>query len=153
MQQEEDEHRMVREQTILGKFMYKCSIVKSPRTKSDFEMLLANVQNWKDTEVDHKQTEKIPTSQTHTHLSFLSPQTARVRNLYRADDPFRAIALKQLLEQEIKLINEIRAKRQKLLSGQHDNKIDKILDRLGAPIKWNGYKSENAVAVFVANIN
>lgn len=67
MQQEEDEHRMVREQTILGKFMYKCSIVKSPRTKSDFEMLQANVQNWKDTEVDPEQTEKIPTSVANSY--------------------------------------------------------------------------------------
>lgn len=48
---EEDERRMAREQSILGKFMYKCGTLKSPRTKSDFEKLLANVQKWKATEV------------------------------------------------------------------------------------------------------
>lgn len=51
IQLEEDERRMDREQTILGKFMYKCGTLKSPRTKGDFEKLLANVQKWKATEV------------------------------------------------------------------------------------------------------
>lgn len=48
---ERNKCRMEREQTILGKFMYKCGKTKSPRTKSDFEMLLANVQKWKQAEV------------------------------------------------------------------------------------------------------
>lgn len=67
----------------------------------------------------------------------------RIYNLYFGDDASRSAAYKELLAHEIKLINEIRAKRQKLLNEQQVNKVEKILDRLGAPVKWIGYKSKS----------
>lgn len=73
---------------------------------------------------------------------FSVTQTMRIHNLYPNDDASRSAAFKQLLEHEIKLINEIRAKRQKLLNGQQNKKVEKILDRLGSPVKWVGYKSK-----------
>lgn len=79
--------------------------------------------------------------QKHGHFSVA--QTMRIRNLHQSNDVSKFAAFKQLLEDEIKLINEIRAKRQKLLSGQQNKKVEKILDRLGAPVKWVGYKSKN----------
>lgn len=66
----------------------------------------------------------------------------RIQNLYQGDDASRTAAFKQLLEYEIKLINEIRANRQKLLNSQQNKKVEKILDRLGVPVKWVGYKSK-----------
>lgn len=65
----------------------------------------------------------------------------RIQDLYKGDDASKSLALKQLLGHEIKLINEIRTKRQKLLINQQNNKTEKILDRLGAPVQWTGYKS------------
>lgn len=67
----------------------------------------------------------------------------RIQDLYRGDDASKSLALKQLLGHEIKLINEIRAKRQRLSNNQQSNKTEKILDRLGAPVQWPGYKSKN----------
>lgn len=138
IQLEEDERRMVREQTVLGKFMYKCGTLKSPRTKSDFEKLLANVQKWKATEVGSG----IKHWKSIDLFTFFSPQTMRIQNLYKGDNASKSLAFKQLLGDEIKLINEIRAKRQRLLNNQQNNKTEKILDRLGAPVKWAGYKSK-----------
>lgn len=67
----------------------------------------------------------------------------RIQSIYQGDDALKSIAYKQLLEHEIKLINEIRTNRRKLLNDQQDNKVERILDRLGAPVKWVGYKSKN----------
>lgn len=146
MKLEEDKRRMAREQTVLGKFMYKCSTLISPRTKSDFEMLLANVQKWKETEVGSGAFLLRKTVQNL--FLFLRSQTIRIHKLYQCDDTSKSVAYKQLLEHEIKLINEIRAKRQKILNDQQNKKVIKILDRLGAPVKWVGYKSKNRYHFF-----
>lgn len=74
----------------------------------------------------------------------------RIHDLHQGDIPSRSAALKKLLEHEIKLINEIRAKRQKLLNAQTDRN-ERILDRLGAPVKWIGYKSKKYKRFFAMN--
>lgn len=47
-----------------------------------------------------------------------------------------------ILQQEIKLLNEIEKKRIHLQKQLTENRTEKLLDELGAPVKWIGYKSK-----------
>lgn len=55
------------------------------------------------------------------------------------------IEFTKVLEDEIKLLNEIEKKRNKIRKETHDKYMDQMLDKMGAPVKWIGYKS-NAFA-------
>lgn len=49
----------------------------------------------------------------------------------------------KLLQEEIRLLNEVEKKRHKIRKEAHEKNMDKMLDRMGAPVKWIGYKSNN----------
>lgn len=46
-----------------------------------------------------------------------------------------------ILEEEVRLLNELERKRNKIRKVAHDKHLDRILDQMGAPVKWIGYKS------------
>lgn len=53
------------------------------------------------------------------------------------------IEFRKVLEHEIKMLNEIEKKRNKIRKEAHDKHMDKMLDKMGAPVKWiSGYKSK-----------
>lgn len=46
-----------------------------------------------------------------------------------------------LLEEEVRLLNELERRRNKIRKVAHDKHMDRMLDQMGAPVKWIGYKS------------
>lgn len=55
------------------------------------------------------------------------------------------IEFTKLLENEIKLMNEIQKRRNKIRKEAHDKQMDQMLDKMGAPVKWIGYKSKSVL--------
>lgn len=45
------------------------------------------------------------------------------------------------MKDEIRLLNELEKKRNKIRKEAHEIHMDKVLDKMGAPVKWIGYKS------------
>lgn len=48
----------------------------------------------------------------------------------------------KLLEEEVKLLNEVQKKRNTIRKEAYEKYMDRMLDKMGAPIKWIGYKSK-----------
>lgn len=56
------------------------------------------------------------------------------------------IEFRKVLEHEIKLLNEIEKKRNKIRKEAHDKHMDRMLDKMGAPVKWiSSYKSKSLI--------
>ncbi|XP_067618057.1 IQ motif and ubiquitin-like domain-containing protein [Eurosta solidaginis] len=85
-----------------------------PRTKDDFEMLYGEVQKWKIAELK------------------------RIARLY--EGPARIAEVNVLLDKEIQLRNGIEKQRVIVKQAMEDFRNEKLLTKLGEPIKWIGYK-------------
>ncbi|XP_053945246.1 IQ and ubiquitin-like domain-containing protein [Anastrepha ludens] len=85
-----------------------------PRTKDDFEMLYSEVQKWKIAELK------------------------RITRLY--EGPARIAEVNVLLDKEIQLRNGIEKQRYIVKKAMEDFRNEKMLTKLGEPIKWIGYK-------------
>ncbi|XP_017472580.1 PREDICTED: IQ and ubiquitin-like domain-containing protein, partial [Rhagoletis zephyria] len=85
-----------------------------PRTKDDFEMLYSEVQKWKIAELK------------------------RIARLY--EGPARIAEVNVLLDKEIQLRNGIEKQRIIVKKAMEDFRNEKMLTKLGEPIKWIGYK-------------
>lgn len=57
------------------------------------------------------------------------------------DKAQQQIEFKRLLDEEVRLLNEIEKKRNKIRKETHEKFMDEMLDKMGAPVKWIGYKS------------
>lgn len=67
------------------------------------------------------------------------------------DKDQQQVQFTQLLEEEIRLLNEIEKKRNKIRKEAYDKHMDKMLDKMGEPIKWIGYKSKWEIILFALN--
>ncbi|XP_050328787.1 IQ and ubiquitin-like domain-containing protein [Bactrocera neohumeralis] len=85
-----------------------------PQTKDDFEMLYGEVQKWKIAELK------------------------RIARLY--EGPARIAEVNVLLDKEIQLRNGIEKQRCIVKKAMEDFRNEKMLTKLGEPIKWVGYK-------------
>ena len=45
------------------------------------------------------------------------------------------------MDEEVKFLNEIEKKRNEIRKEAHEKFMDGMLDKMGAPVKWIGYKS------------
>lgn len=60
----------------------------------------------------------------------------------RFDDKAKQqIEFQNLLDEEVRILNEIEKKRNKIRKQAHEKFMDEMLDKMGAPVKWIGYKS------------
>lgn len=48
----------------------------------------------------------------------------------------------KLLEEEVRLLKEIEKKRNQIRKAKHEKSMDRMLEEMGAPVKWIGYKSK-----------
>lgn len=87
-----------------------------PQTKDDFEMLYGEVQKWKIAELK------------------------RIARLY--EGPARIAEVNVLLDKEIQLRNGIEKQRCIVKKAMEDFRNEKVLTKLGEPIKWVGYKGK-----------
>lgn len=87
-----------------------------PKTKKDFDMLYSQITSWKESE------------------------TKRIGQEFSG--PTKIVELKALLEKEVQLLNGIEKRRLDIKKEREYMKQDKILEMLGTPVSWIGYKSE-----------
>lgn len=64
---------------------------------------------------------------------------------HSGDKNKQQIEFNKLLEEEVRLLNEVDRKRNKIRKEAHDKHMDQMLDKMGAPIKWIGYKSNEKI--------
>lgn len=57
------------------------------------------------------------------------------------DKDKQQIEFKRLLDEEVMILNEIERKRNKVRKEAHERFMEELLDKMGAPVKWIGYKS------------
>lgn len=57
------------------------------------------------------------------------------------DKDKQQIEFQKLLVEEVKILNVIEKKRNKIRKQAHEKCMDEMLDTMGAPVKWIGYKS------------
>lgn len=57
------------------------------------------------------------------------------------DKANQQIEFQKLLNEEVRILNEIEKKRNKIRKQAHEKFMDEMLDKMGAPVKWIGYKS------------
>lgn len=57
------------------------------------------------------------------------------------DKAKQQIEFQRLLDEEVKILNEIERKRNEVRKEAHEKFMDEMLDKMGAPVKWFGYKS------------
>lgn len=94
----------------------KCIVKAYPKTKKDFDLLYAQVESWKESEIK------------------------RITEQYSGAP--RIAELNALLDKEIKLLNSIQKQRQKLKHELEEENNAKLLDRLGKPVSWVGNKNQ-----------
>lgn len=160
---EQQDREQQRKERLLKRFREDCVVKAFPRTKADFDVLFAQVQKWKESEVSTnvgrlcalmmdgiKSTTKF--NEFHTIILDLSKlfssfwsyvfsfhlQLARIGEMY-AGAP-RNAELYLLLEREINLLNGIERQRAKVRQHVREQQIEKDLDEMGMPIKWIGYR-------------
>ncbi|XP_031621578.1 IQ and ubiquitin-like domain-containing protein [Contarinia nasturtii] len=97
----------------------KVIVIGSPQTRNDFQLLESKVQKWKESKVSDVQ--RIFSYSLYHHAQQLE--------------------FSKLLEDEIRILNEIERKRNKIRKEAYDKHMDEMLDRMGAPIRWIGYKN------------
>lgn len=71
-----------------------------------------------------------------------------IKEHFKSDKDRQQIEFTKVLEEEIRLLNEIEKKRNKIRREAHDKHMDKLLDKMGAPVKWIGYKSNSQKTCF-----
>lgn len=75
---------------------------------------------------------------------FLFFQIEDIKNCFE-DKAKQQIEFQKLLDEEVRILNEIGKKRNKQRKQGHEKFMDEMLDKMGAPVKWIGYKSITAV--------
>lgn len=78
------------------------------------------------------------------------PFTRQIDNIKTCfdDKAKQQIEFQRLLDEEVRLLNEIEKKRNKVRKQAHEKFMDEMLDKMGAPVKWIGYKSMSKTVCF-----
>lgn len=71
-------------------------------------------------------------------------QIEYIKEHFKDDKEQQHVEFTKVLEEEIKLLQIKERKRNKIRKEAHDKRMDKMLDEMGAPVKWIGYKSNFA---------
>lgn len=87
-----------------------------PRTKYDFDLLATEIHNWKMAELK------------------------RITEMYQG--VARIVEINILLDKEIELLNGLARQRSTTLKSLEDFRRDKMLEKMGTPVKWFGYGSK-----------
>lgn len=77
----------------------------------------------------------------YLYLLIANPQIQFIKEHF-CDKNMQQIEFHKLLEEEVKLLNEMEKKRNKIRKEAHERYMDRMLDKMGAPVKWIGYKSK-----------
>ncbi|KAG4075901.1 hypothetical protein HA402_003727 [Bradysia odoriphaga] len=103
-----------RSENILDRFRRECIVNTFPKTREDFNLIYTQIQRWKEAEIK------------------------RINQLYEGGH--RIAELHVLLDKEIQLFNGIERQRTKLRNHILEVQTEKMLEQLGTPTKWVGYK-------------
>ncbi|XP_055326700.1 IQ and ubiquitin-like domain-containing protein [Sitodiplosis mosellana] len=91
-------------------------VIGSPQTRHDFQLLESKIHKWKESQIEY------------------------IKERFN-DKAKQQVEFTKVLEHEIKLLNEIEKKRNKMRKEAYDKHMDQLLDKMGAPVKWIGYKN------------
>lgn len=69
------------------------------------------------------------------------------------DKTKQQIEFQKLLDEEVGILNGIEKKRNKIRKQAHEKFMDEMLDKMGAPVKWIGYKSMINFCVLDSSLN
>ncbi|XP_063705927.1 IQ and ubiquitin-like domain-containing protein [Culicoides brevitarsis] len=99
-----------RQDEYVARHEESCIKKSHPKTKQDFDLLYAQVESWKESEI------------------------ARINEQFTGAP--KIAELNALLDKEIKLLNEIQHQRFMLRKELENEKAAKLLDKLGKPVSW-----------------
>lgn len=115
--------------------------IGSPRTKSDFKALESKIHKWKEIRVNVDQEIFLhPFFIALNHKIFLFFEIDDIKKCFE-DKAKQQIEFQKLLDEEVRILNEIERKRNEVRKQAHEKFMDEMLDKMGAPVKWIGYKS------------
>lgn len=114
--------------------------IESPRNRNDFELIKSRIHNWKENKV---RLTKYDSNWIWTYkLGYIYNLQIQFIKENIVDKNQQQDEFHKLLKEEIRLLNELDKKRNKIRKKAQEIHMDKMLDRMGAPVKWIGYKSE-----------
>lgn len=119
----------------MQKQIEKLCVKEMPKTKKDFEIIYAQVAQWKESEVSC-----IFFSFANHRITPYLFQIKRITDQYSGAP--KIAELNALLDQEIKLLNGIDQQRLNLKRELDEERQQKILDKLGKPVQWVGRRNQ-----------
>jgi IQ and ubiquitin-like domain-containing protein len=112
------------QENFVNKFLRECILKAQPTTKQDFDVLHAQIQKWKLSEIK------------------------RIGQQYSGGP--KIAELNAVLDKEIQMLNGVEKQRQALRKEMQKLRTNKMLVDMGRPVKWVGYKSKEVLNFFEA---